>query len=609
MTLGFPPGLILIAAAIVLPLLRGRAHDVAAVLAAGAALVATLVGVCGDIGTLTVPFAPGIALTLLQENVPTRVFATIFAVAALLGTLFAIGHGRRAELAGAHLYAGAALCAVFAGDLLTLFCWWEIMAIGSTLVVWTGGQRNSGPAGWRYAGLHFVGGALLLAGIAAWVSGGGSLLLPADPLASKLVEQLSSLDSVAAWLMLIGLLINAGVPPLGAWIADAYPEASPSGAVFLSAFTTKTAVFVLIMCFAGTEILVWVGLIMAIQGLAYALLESDIRRILAYGIVAQVGMMVCAVGVGSPLALAGASAHAVAHILYKGLLFMSAGAVLQASGVRSVHETAGLHRRMPFTTVMAIIAALAMVGLPLTAGFASKPLITSAVAATDDRFGSAFGQYFSADFAVVVLISGILILAAGKFPWFTWFARHAPATANDPPWTQRIAMLLMVATTMVFGCWPELLFGLLPYPPLVDGGSYPVWTVGHVGKQLGMIAAALVAVLILLPLLRRAGTVTLDGDVVYRRFLPSVWHGVILPLLQIIGRGHAWLTVRFPALITDWVQIWRRRYHGHRDMSFGETHARVRFEIDIDRGRQWAVGGVLVVITGVLGLYLILLLT
>jgi len=609
MTLGFPPGLILIAAAVLLPFLRGRAHDGAAVLAAVAALVATCVGVFGEIGTLTVAFAPGIELTLLQANAPTRVFATIFAIAAVAGTLFAIGYGRRAELAGAHLYAGAALCAVFAGDLLTVFCWWELMAIGSTVVVWTGGQRDSGPAGWRYAGLHFVGGALLLAGIAAWSAAGGSLLLPTDPLASPLVEQLTRLDSVAAWLILLGLLINAGMPPLGAWLADAYPEASPSGAVFLSAFTTKTAVFVLIMCFAGAEVLVWVGLIMAIQGLAYSLLESDLRRILAYGIICQVGLMLCAIGVGTPLALAGASAHAVAHILYKGLLFMSTGAVLQATGVRSVHETAGLHRRMPFTIIIAIFAALAMAGLPLTAGFASKPLITSAVAHAGDRFGMAFGQSFTSDFAIVVMLTVVLVLAAGKFPWFSWFARHAPVQASDPPWTQRLAMLFLVAATLVVGCWPSLLFELLPYPPVIDGGAYPVWTLGHVGKQLALIVAAGIAFLIMLPLLRRTTTVTLDGDIVYRHFLPLVWRHFALPVLRVVGRGHAWAISRLPAIIAHWVMVWRVRRHFDREVSFGETQTRIRFDVDVDHGRQWAVGGVLVVITGVLGLYLILLLT
>lgn len=609
MTLGFPPGLILIAAAVLLPCLRGRAHDAAALLAAVAALVVTGIGVFGDIGTLTVSFAPGIELTLLQANAPTRVFAAIFAIAALAGTLFAIGHGRRAELAGAHLYAGAALCAVFAGDLLTLFCWWEIMAIGSTLVVWTGGQRDSGPAGWRYAGLHFVGGALFLAGIAAWAAGGGSLLLPADPLASPLVEQLIRLDSVAAWLILLGVLINAGMPPLGAWLADAYPEASPSGAVFLSAFTTKTAVFVLIMCFAGAEILVWVGLVMAIQGLAYALLESDLRRILAYAIICQVGLMVCAIGIGTPLALAGASAQAVAHILYKGLLFMSAGAVLQATGARSVHETAGLHRRMPFTIAIAIFAALAMAGLPSTAGFASKPLITSAVAQAGDSFGMAFGQTFATDFAIVVMITVVLILAAGKFPWFSWFARHAPAQASDPSWTQRLAMLLLVATTLLVGCWPALLFDLLPYPPLINGGAYPVWTWGHVGKQMALIVGAGVAFLILLPLLRRTTTVTLDGDIIYRRFLPGVWRQFAVPVLHVLGHVHTWVTTRVPAALAAWTMTWRVRRHVDRKASFGESQIRLRLDVDVDHGRQWAVGGVLVIITGVLGLYLILLLT
>src|SRR5690606_10168686 len=270
----------------------------------------------------------------------------------------------RLEVPAAFVYAGSAIGAAMAGDLLTLFVFWELMAIGSTLVLWCGGASR---ASFRYLMVHLFGGVLLMAGIAGHVAETGS------------VEFLRmTLDTPRHWLILAGFLINAGAPPLSAWLPDAYPEASWSGMVFLSAFTTKTAVYVLLRGFPGTELLIWVGIFMALYGIIYALLENDMRRILAYSIVNQVGFMIVGIGIGTELALNGAAAHAFTHILYKALLLMSAGAVLYQTGKRKCTDLGGLFRTMPLTCIGGIVGALAISSFPLTSGFISKSMISEA---------------------------------------------------------------------------------------------------------------------------------------------------------------------------------------------------------------------------------------
>ena len=327
-----------------------------------------------DGAALRMPFL-GYELTLVKGDALSRLFATVFAVVAFAGGLFALNQSRVVELAAAFCYAGGAIGVVFAGDLISLFVFWELMAIASTLVVWSAGPSARG-AGLRYAAIHLLGGVLLMAGIAGEVASTGSLAL------GRL-----ELDSLSRGLILAGFLINAGAWPLSSWLPDAYPESSWSGMVFLSAFTTKAAVYVLLRCFPGTELLIYVGLFMVFYGIVYAILENDMRRILAYSIVSQVGFMVTGIGIGTELALNGVAAHAFAHIVYKALLLMSAGSVLYMTGKRKCTDLGGLFRTMPLTTVCGIVGALSISSFPLTSGFVSKSMISEAAGVAAARGG------------------------------------------------------------------------------------------------------------------------------------------------------------------------------------------------------------------------------
>ncbi len=296
-----------------------------------------------------------------------RLFATIFAVMAFGGGLYAYRQARWYELAAAFAYAAGAIGVSFSGDLISLFLFWELMALFSTVVVWCGGTPGARAAGIRYAVMHLLGGVILKVGIEGVMVHTGSIDV-----------QAMLATNFDTWMILIGILINAAAPPLSAWLSDAYPESSPTGSVFLSAFTTKTAVLALILLFPGEPVLIGIGLFMVMYGIIYALLENDIRRILAFSIVNQVGFMVCAVGIGTQMAINGASAHAFAHILYKALLFMSAGAVVYRTGFNKCSEVGGLFRTMPLTAVCGIVGALAISGFPLTSGFTTKTMISQA---------------------------------------------------------------------------------------------------------------------------------------------------------------------------------------------------------------------------------------
>jgi len=495
--LAIHPGLLLIAGAVVLPWLRGGVRAAVVLLLPLGAL--GLVWAVPEGAVWQLSFL-GYTLTPIEGSRLGRLFATIFSIMAFGGGLFALGQKSRLELSAAMLYAGSAIGVALAGDLITVFIFWEVMAIGSTLVLWSAGTAASYRASMRYLMIHLAGGVLLFAGVAGHVAQTGDVTFAH-----------MSPDSVAHWLILAGFLVNAGAPPLSAWLPDAYPEASWSGTVFLSAFTTKTAVFVLLRGFPGFEVLIWVGLFMVFYGIVYALLENDMRRILAYSIVNQVGFMVAGIGIGTEMALNGAAAHAFTHIIYKALLLMSAGSVLYMTGRRKCSDLGGLFHSMPVTTICGTIGALAISSFPLTSGFVSKSMISQA--ASD-------GGLLAVWLLLAAASAGVFLHAGIKFPWFVFFQKDSGLRPADPPATMRWAMILFAFLCIALGIWTEPLYRMLPYPV-----EYVPYTAAHVLTQLQLLLFSGLAFFLLLPLLKRTLTITLDTDWFYRRPLPSVARG------------------------------------------------------------------------------------
>jgi multicomponent Na+:H+ antiporter subunit D len=486
-----PPALVMLAGGALLGLARGHWRSL---LVLGTPLVALwAIWQIPDGMVTTVTFLD-YALQPIEGSPLRRLFATIFAVMAFGGGLFAFRQAKWYELSAAFIYAAGAIGVSFAGDLITFFLYWELMALFSTVVVWCGGTPGARAAGVRYAIMHLLGGVILKVGIEGVMIHTGSI--DVQPMLA------TNFDT---WMILIGILINAAAPPVSAWLSDAYPESSATGSVFLSAFTTKTAVLALIMLFPGEPVLVGVGLFMVMYGIIYALLENDVRRILSYSIVNQVGFMVCAVGIGTQMALNGAAAHAFAHILYKALLFMSAGAVIYRSGFSKCTDLGGLFRTMPITAVCGIIGALAISGFPLTSGFTTKTIISQAAADQGHVF-----VYFM----LAAASAGVFLHAGIKFPWFVFFQKDSGLRPKDAPWNMAAAMVLLSALCILLGVFPNLLYAYLPYP--VD---YVPYTAGKVLFYLQLLLYSGLAFFLLLPLMKRTLTISLDTDWLWRVLL------------------------------------------------------------------------------------------
>jgi formate hydrogenlyase subunit 3/multisubunit Na+/H+ antiporter MnhD subunit len=361
------PALILVAGALAVALAPARARRVLAVAAPLLALayVASL-----PLGTTVTHPLLGWTLEVVRVDALSRVFGLIFAVVAAIGAVFAWGVTDRREQVAAQLYAAGALGVTFAGDVITLYAFWELMAVTAAVLVWVRDTAPAHRAGLRYVLVHLTGGAVLLVGLAAHVGTTGRIAF----------EHFE--PSAAAWLILIGFCLNAAVPPLGAWLPDAYPKASVTGAVLMSALTTKSAVYALLRGFAGWEVLVAAGVFMALYGVVYAVLANDIRELLAYHIISQVGYMVAGCGLGTAMAVNGAVAHAVCHILYKSLLFMGAGVVITTTGRSKLTELGGFVGRQRLVFGLYMIGAFSISGFPLWNGFVSKSMVVAAAGET-----------------------------------------------------------------------------------------------------------------------------------------------------------------------------------------------------------------------------------
>lgn len=525
----FPPAFIMIIGAILLPVVRPSFRPV--LMIGMPALTLLMIWNLENGVLLTAQFL-NYEVQLVEASEVRRLFATIFALMTMVGGLFAFKHAKVVEMSAAMAYAAGAVGVSFAGDLITLFLFWEFMALFSTVVVWSGGTEEARKAGIRYGIMHLIGGIILKIGIEGVAIQTGSIEIRA-----------LALDSFATWMILIGVLINAAAPPVSAWLSDAYPEASSTGAVFLSAYTTKTAVLALLLLFPGQTVLVWVGLYMIFYGIIYALMENDMRRILAYSIVNQVGFMVCGIGIGTELALNGVAAHAFAHIIYKALLLMSAGAVLAQTGKRKCTDLGGLYRTMPVTAVCGIIGALAISSFPYTSGFISKSMISQS---------AAYGEMGFVWFSLVAASAGVFLHAGIKFPWFVFFQKDSGMRPKDPSWNMQAAMIIFAAMCLIIGIFPSTLYPFLPYE--VD---YVPYTADHLVTQLQLLLFAGLAFFVMLPMMKRTETISLDFDFFWRRLGPAIWHRFLHILTAVAGRVKAMIYRQGGRLIDSWMQ-----YHG-----------------------------------------------
>ena len=443
------------------------------------------------------------------------VWALIFHIAAFIGALYAFHLKDATQQTAALLYQGAAIGAVLAGDLLSLFIWWEITAIASVFLIWARKTDRAYRAGMRYLMIQIGSGVILLTGLLIYFNQTGSIEFGAI-----------GLESLAGWLIFIAFGIKCAFPLLHNWLQDAYPEATVTGTVILSAFTTKLAVYALARGYAGTEILIWIGAVMTAFPIFFAVIENDLRKVLSYSLNNQLGFMVVGIGIGTEMALNGTAAHAFSHILYKALLFMSMGAVLYRVKTIKASELGGLYKSMPWTTVFCIIGSLSISAFPLFSGFISKSMILTAAAV----------EHHTIVFLVLLLASaGVMDHSGIKIPFFAFFAHDSGKRCEEAPKHMLWAMGLAAFLCIAIGVYPQALYNILPYP--VD---YAPYTATHVITQLQLLLFSALAFVFLFktglypPEIR---SVNLDTDWLYRKAAAAV----LLPISALTGRTTAGL--------------------------------------------------------------------
>jgi len=492
-----PPGLILILGALAVPIIPtwARRYYMLALPSLGLLHLLTLPdGLQGQVEMF------GHTLTFLRIDGLATAFGIIFLMATFIFMIYGWHEIEVLQHISALIYAGAAVGAVFVGDLITLFIFWELTAIASVFLIWARRTERAYWAGLRYLVFQIGSGVILLAGLALHYRATGSIAFVH-----------LGLVSLGTTLIFIAFGIKCAFPMLHNWLQDAYPEATVFGTVVLSAFTTKLAIYALARGYAGTEMLIWIGALMTVFPIFYAIIENDLRRVLAYNLNTQLGFMVVGIGIGTELAINGAVAHAFTGILYQALLFMSMGAVLYKVGTVKASELGGLHKSMPITAGFCIVGAASISAFPLFAGFVSKTIILTAVAVEGHWLVWLVLLFASAS---VLHYSGI------KIPFFAFFAHDSGKRCEEAPRSMLIAMGITAAICVGIGVWPSGLYQILPFP--VDFVPY---TTAHVITQLQLLMFSALAFSVLMrtglypPQLR---STNLDSDWFYRRLGPAI---------------------------------------------------------------------------------------
>ncbi len=443
-------------------------------------------------------------LVLMRADRLSLLFGYLFHIAAFIAAIFSLHVRDTTQTVSSQIYAGSALGAVFAGDLITLFIFWELMAVSSVFLVWARRTERAIRSGMRYLVIQVSSGVLLLAGALLHYDQTGSLAF-----------EFIGLEGISGWLIFLAFGIKCAFPLLHNWLTDAYPEATPTGTVFLSVFTTKVAVYALARGFPGTEILIYIGAVMTCFPIFYAVIENDLRRVLAYSMINQLGFMVCGVGVGTALALNGAVAHAFNDVLFKGLLFMSMGAVLYRAGTINGSDLGGLYKSMPKTASLCIVGACSISAFPLFSGFVSKSMVMAAMIEQGHDYLWLMLLFASA---------GVFHHAGIKIPYFAFFAHDSGIRTKEAPLNMLIAMSIAAVLCVFIGSQPQYLYALLPWK--VD---YWPYNTTHVLSQLQLLFFSALAFI----WLNKQGiyppelhAVNIDAEWLYRKLMPDTARSV-----------------------------------------------------------------------------------
>ncbi len=470
----------------------------------------------------------GFTLEFFQVDRLSLLFGYLFHIAALIAIVYSLHVRDTLQQSCSLAYAGSALGAVFAGDFLTLFLFWEMLALTSVFLIWARRSERAYTAGLRYFAIHITSGLLLLGGVIIYGYGAGSLAITEIGLVGW-----------HGWLIFLAFGIKCAFPLFHNWLTDAYPESTPTGTVFLSAFTTKAAIYALARCYPGTELLVYIGATMTCFPIFFAVIENDLRRVLAYSLINQLGFMVVGIGIGTALAINGAIAHAFNDVIFKGLLLMSMGAVLHVTGKINGSELGGLYKTMPKTTILCIVGAASISAFPLFSGFVSKSMVMSAALNND---------YHWVWLVLLFASAGVFHHAGIKIPYFAFFAHDSGIRAQEPPTNMLIAMAMAAFLCIGVGVYPQALYSLLPFDV-----EYTAYDTTHVLAQTQLLFfSALAFVWLNLkgyypPELR---STNLDVEWLYRKPLPRLAYAMLDGVFAWQGRVRAWALSMIDRMMT-----------------------------------------------------------
>ncbi len=449
----------------------------------------------------------------------SRIAVFGFALVGGLAVLYGLQGARTIEQAAALTAVASAIAISLANDFITLFLFWELLTVSvAGLILLNSDQsRTAYSQGMRVLIFHLVGGLLVLFGILEHSMATGSFLLT-PPQAGHVFFAL-------------GFGFKAAFLPFHLWVAWGYPSASLFSSVVLAGLTTKIGVYALARILPAHDWIVLMGASMALFGVVCALLQKNMRRLLSYHIISQVGYMVAGVGLGTALSMDGGLLHVVNHMLYKALLFMSAGAVLYAVGTEDVHDLTHpeaddpsdtqplrpVWKALPLATIGAFVGAFAISGVPLFNGYVSKYLLKEA--------------FYGVQPAEAMLMIASIGTAASfsKFLFFG-FIKAKTRRFRKPLLSMHIAIAAVAVLCVVLGIRPQWIHSVLPY-----GSSLEVYSWGGAGAalRLAVIGVAVFAVL----------ARPLDRGIPVPKWMSIEWL-VLMPLQALFSRVAAAISAR-----------------------------------------------------------------
>lgn len=419
-----------------------------------------------------------------SEHPYSRIMVFGFTLVGSLGLLYGLQLSESREQAAALAALASTIGIVFADNFITLFIFWEMLTLSTAGLILFRREPTAFRAGLYFLFFHLAGGLFVLFGILQHYVATGSFAL---------IEPQAGLT-----LFMIGFGFKTAFLPLHSWLVKGYPAANFPSSVLLAGITTKIGVYAIARILPPHEVIMLMGASMAVFGVIFALLQTNMRRLLSYHIISQVGYMVAGVGLATAHAVDGALLHVINHMLYKALLFMSVGAVLYAVRTEDLQKLTGdnnaesdlngqfIWKSMPLVTIGVIVGALAISGVPPFNGYVSKYLLKNAM-------------YGTGPAEIMLMLASIGTAASFCKLVISGFIKGRAKIINKIPISSQLAISAAAFFCLLLGIYPQLISSLLPYGTPVNN----VYTADGIWGAMRLIIAGILLYLNLAALLKK----------------------------------------------------------------------------------------------------------